>query len=39
VVLLSNRVHPTRENSRWGAVRGLVADRVIEALGEDGLKP
>lgn len=38
VVLLSNRVHPTRENARWGPVRGLVADRVVEALGEAGLK-
>ena len=39
VVLLSNRVHPTRENQRWGPVRGVIADRVIEALGEGALKP
>lgn len=32
VVLLSNRVHPTRENSRWGPVRRNVADRVVAAL-------
>lgn len=38
VVLLSNRVHPTRENQKWGPVRGLIADRVVEALGEGGLK-
>lgn len=38
VVLLSNRVHPTRDNPRWGPVRGLVADRVVEAL-QDSLKP
>lgn len=39
VVLLSNRVHPTRNNPRWGPVRGLVADRVVEALGKDSLNP
>lgn len=38
VVLLSNRVHPTRQNARWGAVRGLIADRVVEALGEERIK-
>ena len=32
IVLLSNRVHPTRENSRWGAVRRGVADRVAAAV-------
>jgi serine-type D-Ala-D-Ala carboxypeptidase len=32
VILLSNRVHPTRANTAWLAVRGLVADRVAEAL-------
>lgn len=37
VVLLSNRVHPTRDNPRWGPVRGLAADRVVEAL-QDSLK-
>jgi len=35
VVILSNRVHPTRDNPRWGPVRGLVADRVVGALGKD----
>ncbi len=37
IVLLSNRVHPTRDNPRWGPVRGLVADRVMTVLLEDGL--
>lgn len=32
IVLLSNRVHPTRDNPRWGPVRGHMADRVVEAL-------
>jgi CubicO group peptidase (beta-lactamase class C family) len=32
IVLLSNRVHPTRQNTRWGPVRGLVADAVVNAL-------
>lgn len=32
VVLLSNRVHPTRENGAWLPVRGLVADRVVEVV-------
>ncbi|HET8649635.1 MAG TPA: serine hydrolase domain-containing protein [Gemmatimonadales bacterium] len=31
IVLLSNRVHPTRQNTHWGPVRAGVADRVIEA--------
>jgi CubicO group peptidase (beta-lactamase class C family) len=39
IVLLSNRVHPTRENPRWGPVRGQVADRVVDALGKDILTP
>jgi CubicO group peptidase (beta-lactamase class C family) len=39
VVLLSNRVHPTRANQRWGVeVRGGVADRVLLAL-EPGAPP
>ncbi len=33
IVLLSNRVHPTRENPRWGPVRAQVADLVVKALG------
>ncbi len=37
VVLLSNRVHPTRENARWGPVRGLLADRVVAALAKSDL--
>ncbi|HTS86879.1 MAG TPA: serine hydrolase domain-containing protein [Gemmatimonadales bacterium] len=36
IVLLSNRVHPTRQNNRWGAVRGLVADRVVAAFFPEG---
>lgn len=32
IVLLSNRVHPSRENPRWGPVRAAVADRVTRAL-------
>ena len=32
IVLLSNRVHPTRENERWGPVRRNVADRVVDGL-------
>lgn len=32
IVLLSNRVHPTRENGQWGPVRRQVADRVVEGL-------
>ncbi|MEO8448918.1 MAG: serine hydrolase domain-containing protein [Gemmatimonadota bacterium] len=32
IVLLSNRVHPTRENPRLGPLRALVADRVVETL-------
>lgn len=36
IVLLSNRVHPTRANQNWGvAVRGGVADRVVRALEPD----
>ncbi len=37
IVLLSNRVHPTRENARWGPVRGIMANRVMEALVADSL--
>jgi CubicO group peptidase (beta-lactamase class C family) len=33
VVLLTNRVHPTRNNPRIGPLRVLVADRVVELLG------
>ena len=32
IVLLSNRVHPTRENAKWGPVRRGIADRVVQSL-------
>jgi CubicO group peptidase (beta-lactamase class C family) len=32
VVLLTNRVHPTRENNKIGGVRAQVADAVVRAL-------
>jgi CubicO group peptidase (beta-lactamase class C family) len=34
IVVLGNRVHPTRANAKWGelSVRGTVADRVVSAL-------
>jgi serine-type D-Ala-D-Ala carboxypeptidase len=35
IVLLSNRVHPTRDNPRWGPVRSAVADLVMATLFED----
>ena len=35
IVLLSNRVHPTRDNPRWGPVRAAVADLVTTTLFED----
>jgi serine-type D-Ala-D-Ala carboxypeptidase len=35
IVLLSNRVHPTRDNPRWGPVRSAVADLVMTTLFED----
>ncbi len=34
VVLLSNRVNPTRDNPRLAPLRGLVADRVVSALDQ-----
>jgi CubicO group peptidase (beta-lactamase class C family) len=34
IVLLTNRVHPTRENNRLGPVRRGVADRVVQGLRE-----
>ena len=38
VVLLSNRVHPSRSNTRWGAtIRGHVADLAVAAV--DGQAP
>jgi CubicO group peptidase (beta-lactamase class C family) len=35
IVLLSNRVNPTRENPRWIPVRAAVADLVMTTLFED----
>ena len=35
IVLLSNRVNPTRENPRWAPVRAAVADLVMATLFED----
>lgn len=35
IVLLSNRVHPTRDNPRWPPVRARVADLVTTTLFED----
>lgn len=37
IVLLSNRVHPTRDNPRFGPVRALIADRVIASLSVDSI--
>ena len=33
IVLLSNRVHPTRQNPRWGPLRAVIADLVVEGNG------
>jgi CubicO group peptidase (beta-lactamase class C family) len=35
IILLSNRVNPTRDNPRWAPVRGKVADLVMTTLFED----
>jgi CubicO group peptidase (beta-lactamase class C family) len=35
IVLLSNRVHPTRDNPRWNPVRAAIADLVMTTLFED----
>jgi CubicO group peptidase (beta-lactamase class C family) len=35
IVLLSNRVHPTRNNPRWAPVRARVADLVMTTLFQD----
>jgi CubicO group peptidase (beta-lactamase class C family) len=35
IVLLSNRVHPTRNNPRWAPVRAVVADLVMTTLAEE----
>jgi CubicO group peptidase (beta-lactamase class C family) len=39
VILLSNRVNPTRENSRIGGVRTAVADAVQESILDVPLRP
>lgn len=39
IVLLSNRVHPTRENQSWGPVRRNVANRVVAALEDHRMEP
>jgi len=35
VVLLSNRVHPSRDNPRLGPLRPVVADRTVEVIEDD----
>jgi CubicO group peptidase (beta-lactamase class C family) len=35
IVLLSNRVNPTRNNPRWAPLRGRIADLVMTTLFED----
>lgn len=35
IILLSNRVNPTRDNPRWAPVRGKLADLVMTTLFED----
>ncbi len=35
IVLLTNRVHPTRNTPRFGPIRGIVADAVMRALFPD----
>ena len=32
IVLLSNRVNPSRDNNRWSSVRGPITDLVVEAI-------
>jgi CubicO group peptidase (beta-lactamase class C family) len=39
IVLLSNRVHPTRSNNRWGPARVGVADRVADAVRDSAVTP
>ena len=34
IVLLSNRVNPTRDNPRWAPVRGRIADLVMTTVSE-----
>jgi CubicO group peptidase (beta-lactamase class C family) len=35
IILLSNRVNPTRNNARWHPIRGKIADLVMTTLIED----
>ena len=35
IVLLSNRVNPTRDNPRWAPIRGTIADLVMTTVVED----
>jgi CubicO group peptidase (beta-lactamase class C family) len=35
IVLLSNRVNPTRNNPRWAPLRAALADLVVATLSED----
>jgi serine-type D-Ala-D-Ala carboxypeptidase len=35
IVLLSNRVNPTRDNPRWAPIRGRIADLVMTTLLEE----
>jgi CubicO group peptidase (beta-lactamase class C family) len=35
IVLLSNRVNPTRDNARWAPVRGALSDLVMNTLFQD----
>lgn len=39
IVLLSNRVHPTRTNARWAPVRALMANAVVAALPDSTTSP
>jgi CubicO group peptidase (beta-lactamase class C family) len=35
IVLLSNRVNPTRNNPRWNPLRAILADQIVATLSED----
>lgn len=35
IILLSNRVNPTRDNPRWAPIRGKIADLVMTSVVED----
>jgi CubicO group peptidase (beta-lactamase class C family) len=34
IILLSNRVNPTRDNPRWAPIRGRIADLVMTSALE-----